>query len=389
MEMIQLGLLCDFINGDRGKNYPSQNAFISEGIPFLSAKDLKGNDIKTEGLRYISESTYNKLGSGKLKDNDILFCLRGSLGKFGVNRKNIRGAIASSLVIIRPKIKIELNYLVHYLSSPSFKILVNKSDNGSSQPNLSGANVKKFKIPLPKLETQKKIVAILDEADKIRQLNKQLIAKYDVLTQSLFLEMFGDPVTNPKGWEKKELKKGAVILNGTTPSTKAPENWGNEYYWVAPAEIKTKYLLKTRKMISKIGFKSKSLKIIPENNVLLSCRAPIGKVCINKISTTTNQGFKSVVLDKSVFDEHYIYQFLMFSTDYLNSLGRGATFKEISKATVENLVIQHPPIKLQNLFAERVQVIEAQKQQAQEALQKSEDLFNSLLQKAFKGELVK
>ena len=128
MEKVQLGLLCDFINGDRGKNYPSQNAFISTGIPFLSAKDLKKNEIKTEGLRYVSESTYEKLGSGKLKDKDILFCLRGSLGKFGVNRKNIRGAIASSLVIIRPNNKIELNYLTHYLSSPIFRILVNKSE---------------------------------------------------------------------------------------------------------------------------------------------------------------------------------------------------------------------------------------------------------------------
>jgi type I restriction enzyme S subunit len=141
---VELGSVCHFENGDRGKNYPSQSAFLDNGIPFISAKNLDGYEINSQNLKFISDETYNKLGSGKLKPNDILFCLRGSLGKFAINNNNIKGAIASSLVLLRAKDELEINYLKHYLKSPRLTRLVKKSDNGSSQPNLSGANVKNF-----------------------------------------------------------------------------------------------------------------------------------------------------------------------------------------------------------------------------------------------------
>ena len=205
MKEVELGNVCHFENGDRGKNYPSQSAFVEIGIPFISAKDLENNLIKHDNLNYISEETYNKLGSGKLQPNDILFCLRGSLGKFAINKEGLKGGIASSLVLLRAKEDLQINYLKHYLNSPRMKRLITKSDNGSSQPNLSGANVKKFPIPLPPLTQQKKIAAILDAADGYRQKTKALIGKYDELTQSLFLDMFGDPVGNPKGLPTEQL----------------------------------------------------------------------------------------------------------------------------------------------------------------------------------------
>ena len=154
---VELGNACHFENGDRGKNYPSQSAFIDVGIPFISAKDLDNNLINQDELKYISEETYNRLSSGKLQPNDILFCLRGSLGKFAINKDGLKGGIASSLVLIRAKDNLEINYLKHYLNSTKIKRLIEKSDNGSSQPNLSGKNVKKFPISLPPLNKQKKM----------------------------------------------------------------------------------------------------------------------------------------------------------------------------------------------------------------------------------------
>jgi len=209
---VELGSVCHFENGDRGKNYPSQSAFIDQGIPFISAKNLEDYVIKNENLKFISEETYNKLGSGKLRPNDILFCLRGSLGKFAINKNSIKGAIASSLVLLRAKEELNINYLKHYLKSPRIKRLVTKSDNGSSQPNLSATNVKKFQIPLPPLDQQKQIASILDTADAYRQKTKALIEKYDALTQSLFLDMFGDPVINPKGWDKCDFGNYLTVL---------------------------------------------------------------------------------------------------------------------------------------------------------------------------------
>ena len=98
---IELGSVCHFENGDRGKNYPSQSAYVKKGIPFISATNLKDNLIRKDNLNYIDEERFKLLGSGKLQVNDILFCLRGSLGKFAINNEGIKGAIASSLVLIR------------------------------------------------------------------------------------------------------------------------------------------------------------------------------------------------------------------------------------------------------------------------------------------------
>ena len=146
MKYVKLGDVCEFINGDRGKNYPSSKDFVDKGIPFINAGHIQNNDISFENMNYISKEKFNKLGSGKVKKNDILYCLRGSLGKNAI--VNIEeGAIASSLVILRSKTEdIDVNYLIKYLNSNYIKEQILKYNNGSSQPNLSAASVKNFNI---------------------------------------------------------------------------------------------------------------------------------------------------------------------------------------------------------------------------------------------------
>ena len=100
--LIELGNLAKFINGDRGKNYPSKDSFVQDGIPFINAGCLSDLWLLDKSnFNYISEESYGRLSSGKIQRNDILFCLRGSLGKFAVVRDDEKGALASSLVILR------------------------------------------------------------------------------------------------------------------------------------------------------------------------------------------------------------------------------------------------------------------------------------------------
>lgn len=98
----KLGELGLFINGDRGKNYPSKNTLVESGIPFINAGHIQNGIINLSEMNYITEEKFNLLGSGKVKPNDILYCLRGSLGKTAIVKNITTGAIASSLVIIRP-----------------------------------------------------------------------------------------------------------------------------------------------------------------------------------------------------------------------------------------------------------------------------------------------
>ena len=159
-----LGELCKFENGDRGKNYPGRKAFVPSGIPFINAGHLGDGEIDWQGMDFIPRNRFDLLGNGKVQKRDLLFCLRGSLGKFGVVDQDVEGAIASSLVIVRPGAYLDCDFLAAYFRSTLCTEMISKYANGAAQPNLSAKSLKEFEIPLPPLPEQKRIVAILDEA---------------------------------------------------------------------------------------------------------------------------------------------------------------------------------------------------------------------------------
>ena len=148
---VRLSLIFKVINGDRGKNYPAKSSLTSNGIPFISAVNLDGQTVVNDDkLLCLSESQYDKLGSGKLTQGDVVVCIRGSLGKHGIYPFD-KGAIASSLVILRAlwAKSILSKYLSIYLDSSLFFNEIKKYDNGSAQPNLAANDLEKFFIPIP------------------------------------------------------------------------------------------------------------------------------------------------------------------------------------------------------------------------------------------------
>ncbi len=180
----ELGSVCTMINGDRGKNYPSGKDRVASGIPFINAGHLDGRKVRFEAMDYITAGKYKQMTQGKVQRDDILYCLRGSLGKHGMVDFD-EGLIASSLVIIRcDQSKILPQFVLCALESNEIKRQLEKANNGSSQPNLSAASVKKYLIPLPHIKEQEKFVNIFQQSDKskfIFQLSLMyctMIAKY-------------------------------------------------------------------------------------------------------------------------------------------------------------------------------------------------------------------
>ena len=165
--------IVELINGDRGKNYPAKSKLSSEsGIPFISAINLKNGEIFEDNLLFMNQKQYDLLSRGKLKKDDLIFCLRGSLGKNAICNIE-KGAIASSLVILRRySSDINLKYIFYYLNSNLLSNEIKKYNNGTAQPNLSASNLKKFYIPIPPFNEQKEIVNKIEEIlSKIKILN--------------------------------------------------------------------------------------------------------------------------------------------------------------------------------------------------------------------------
>lgn len=155
--------LWDFENGDRSSNYPSKHQLVKSGIPFVNAGHLQNGAVCMEDMNYITQNKFESLGGGKLRFGDQIYCLRGSLGKHAVYNYRIPAAIASSLVILRPVLPDLVPFLRLYLDSDVSTAFLKRYDNGTAQPNLSSANLRRFEIPVPPLAEQHRIVAKVNE----------------------------------------------------------------------------------------------------------------------------------------------------------------------------------------------------------------------------------
>ncbi|PAW11848.1 restriction endonuclease subunit S [Vibrio sp. V1B] len=388
---VTLGEVATFINGDRGKNYPSKGSFVESGVAFINAGSLSlEHRLIDSELNYITQDKYDSLRSGKVEKGDILFCLRGSLGKFAVVENDIKGAVASSLVIIRANHKVALSYLKHYLGSVLCAREIDTFENGAAQPNLSATDLKSFKIPLPPLEEQKRIAAILDKADAIRQKRKQAIALADEFLRSVFLDMFGDPVTNPKGWEVRNLGDICQCINGDR-SKNYPS--GDDLVDDGVLFLSTKNIVNGELDLAfqqyiteeKFGALGRG-KLLPDDMVI-TLRGTLAQCAL--FSCGYNTGFINAQLMIVRAGDQILPKFLhslMMSRGFnreLKALGNGAAIPQLTAKQINELKIILPPLDIQEKF---VAIQRFTKKVALKQVQAPE-MFSSLSQKAFSGQL--
>lgn len=187
-----------------------------------------------------------------------------------------------------------------------------------------------------------------------------------------------------EGWEYKKLGEVCEVVSGSTPKTNVPEYWGEGHYWVTPAELNETivYIDKTERQITDEALAKTKLRLLPVGTVLLSSRAPIGKVAITKTEMYCNQGFKNCICSDSIYNK-YLFYFLRLKKEYLNSLGRGATFKEISKSIVESISIPLPPKSTQLAIVSELDKINELIRLKKEQLKDFDNLAQSIFYEMF------
>ena len=191
-----LGDVCDFENGDRGKNYPNRHEYVDSGIPWINTGHIRPDGTLSESeMNFITEEKFKTLRSGKIQTGDLVYCLRGAtLGKTALVDPLTTGAVASSLVILRPRSMLDSRFLYHYLSSPVGRESIKAYENGAAQPNLGAKSVAKFRIDLPNIATQKQITLKLDhifyETQHLESIYQQKLTALDDLKKSLLHQAF-------------------------------------------------------------------------------------------------------------------------------------------------------------------------------------------------------
>lgn len=188
-EQRKLGDHCDMYNGDRSSKYPNAQDMVPEGVPFINAGDLENGHVNLKTCNKISLEKYDELGGAKLQYGDIVYCLRGTLGKNAYIDNFSKGTVASSLVALRPQ-NIDGRYLFHILNSDIEYRQRIVHDEGAAQPNLSAKNLSSFIFPIPAIAEQKKISKFFDNIDNLITLHQRKHEKLKNIKQSMLEKMF-------------------------------------------------------------------------------------------------------------------------------------------------------------------------------------------------------
>lgn len=233
-KVAKIGFFSEFYNGDRTSRYPQPSDFVDEGIPFITSFNINGDYIDTSHCKYITKEKYDSLSGAKIDINDIVFCLRGSVGKCALNDSLNNGTVASSLMAIRPK-AIDPKYLLYCLLSDVSVHQTEEYMNGTCAANLSAENVSKYLIPVPSEIEQNRIAAFLDtecsHIDSVIEQTRTSIEEYKKLKQAVITQAVTKGIRHgramkdsgiewigeiPSEWNLQKIKNiASLITDGT------------------------------------------------------------------------------------------------------------------------------------------------------------------------------
>ena len=354
--------------------------------PYLCAINILWDKIDLSTLK---ETRFedDELERYTVKYGDLLVCEGGDTGRAAIWDKQETMLYQNALHRIRLNNEINSRFLLYYLWQLKLNGEIDaKYSKGVTIKHLVKSSLMSIPTPLPPKPTQLAIVAELDKINELIQLKKQQLEDYDQLAQSIFYEMFGDPVENEKGWEVKKLGEICDIRDGTHDSPKYVEH--SDYILITSKNIENNLIsfenvnYITEEDFLRINKRSK----VDDGDIIMPMIGTIGNPIIVKLVNNINFAIKNVALIKFYSTSsviNYYLQSLMKSSSFEKDITRfhkGGTQKFIALGTIRNFKIPLPPLPLQQQFAARIEAIERQKQQVSETIKDLETLLASRMQ---------
>jgi type I restriction enzyme S subunit len=378
--------------------------FKDSGIKLLNVANIEKN--KTLNLdktaRYLSleevENKYNHFlisagdlviaSSGISFDSDGMLRTRGAI----VKEHHLPLCLNTSTIRFKEKSEIsQLGYLHHWLDSREFREQITRLVTGSAQQNFGPSHLKAIKIPLPPLPEQRRIAAILDQADALRAKRREALVQLDKLTQSIFIEMFGDPVTNPKGWGMSAF--GTVCETRLGKMLDQKQQTGeHSYKYIRNANVQWFHFDLSAVFEMDFDENARNTFSLKDGDLLICEGGEPGRAAIwrNQITNCYYQkALHRARPNLNVAVPEYLMWLLWFLA-HRGGLGDHITSATISHLTGEKLkamTIPVPPITLQNQFVVQLTAVDKIKSKHQKSLFELDNLFASLQHSAFHGEL--
>ncbi len=295
------------------------------------------------------------------------------------------GATASTgFCVLRPRSEVaDGAYLFHWVRSPHFVGEMVKRATGASYPAVSDRIVCESKIPLPSLPEQRRIAEILDKVDRLRTKRRRALALLDTLARSIFLDMFGDPGRNPKGWPVAALRSLGRVMTGGTPPSLKEGMFGGVIPFVTPGDLESDEPVKRN--VTDAG--AEASKTVHAGATLVCCiGATIGKIGKSTVRSAFNQQINAVEWGEKIHPE-YGCAVMRFFKPTIMAWGSSTTLPILKKSSFERIEIPRPPLLAQGEFALQIERVERIQANHRVALSTSNELFSALQVMAFRGEL--
>jgi type I restriction enzyme S subunit len=385
-DTVQISQFCKTGTGGTPSRSNKMRYYENGTIPWVKSGELRENII-TQTSEHVTDAALRETSIKLVPAGALLLALYGAtVGRLGILGVEATTNQAVCHIIPDPK-KANVRYLFHALSNQVPNLIARGV--GGAQPNISQGIVKELALMLPPLDEQKRIAAILDAADALRAKRRQSIAQLDALIQSTFLDLFGDPVTNPMGWKSIFVDDVCNLVRGSSPRPQGDARYfGGNVPRLMVADI-TRDGFKVTPIIDSLTEEgAKKSRPVPKGTIVMAVSGNVGLVATVQVPCCVHDGFVAFLeLDRKIFDPTYfMFQFHFLKATHENRKA-GAIFQNITTTDIKRMLTALPPLPLQQKFAAIVESIERQKTTQRAHLAELDALFAALQHRAFRGEL--
>jgi type I restriction enzyme S subunit len=381
---VEFGSLFEFIRN--GMNIKQDKS--GDGLPITRIETISNSSIdpKRVGFAGLEEADSK---DWFLKHGDILFSHINSvehIGKCavyeGLPEKLVHGM---NLLCLRPDSKqLTPEFAKYLIRGQDFRAklgaYINKAVN---QASVSIGNLKGIQVTVPELEEQRRIAAILDKADALSTKRREALAQLDRLARSIFVEMFGDPATNLKGWSVRTLKDLGKVSTGGTPPSALDDMFGGEIPFITPGDLESDKAVK--RTVTLAG--AQATGTVRAGAALVCCIGTVGKMGMALVRSSFNQQINAVEWYPMHIHDQYGFAVLRLFKPTIVSWASSTTIPILKKSTFEKITIPVPPIAMQEEFAKRILALRHLEKNMRSDLKVGADLFLAIQSRAFEGRL--
>lgn len=368
-----------------------------KGFPVTRIETISDGTINPKKVRHVELSTQDAK-RWLLEDGDILMSHINSvehIGKTAIYNINQNPLIhGMNLLLIRPDKKQVIPEYMHFcLRGEEIRTHIRaKCKRAINQASINQKELGAIKLPTPSLDEQRRLVDILTRAESIVRLRREALKKAQEIIPALFVDMFGDPATNPKGWPSSRLASLVSFVSGGTPTKSREDYWQGSIPWVSPKDMKVSEIFDSLDHVNESALSETNLKLIPIGAILVVVRGmilahtvPIAEAAIPLV---INQDIKALIPSAKVNSTFVAWAFKVCQDHLLGMVETAAHgTKKLETRRLEDFQFPVPPLELQANFASRISEIRSIQSQATRALATAEATFQSLLHRAFAGEL--